>query len=75
MPISFILYFILKIIEFKWKKKGYSKLVKSIWYITVGLGSLEGDIRVEKLIVMMMFFDAIDSYIEYKEQKSENDNK
>lgn len=30
MPISFISYFILKIIEFKWKKKGYSKLVKSL---------------------------------------------
>ncbi len=55
MPISFIAYFILKILEFKWNKKGYSSLAKSIWYIAVGISTLDGDIRVEKLVIMMIF--------------------
>lgn len=74
MPISFIAYFILKILEFKWNKKGYSSLAKSIWYIVVGMGTLDGDIRVEKLVIMMIFFDAFDSFIEYKEEKRKSKN-
>ncbi|WP_460269049.1 hypothetical protein [Clostridium botulinum] len=69
MPISFIAYFILKILELKWNKKGYSSLGKSIWYIAVAIGTLDGDIRVEKLVIMMIFFDAFDSFMEYKEEK------
>lgn len=69
MPLSFIAYFIVKTLEFKWNKKGYSSLAKSIWYIAVALGTLDGDIRVERLIIMMIFFDAFDSFMEYKEEK------
>ncbi|NFC76740.1 hypothetical protein EXM99_08265 [Clostridium botulinum] len=74
MPISFIAYFILKILEFKWNKKGYSSLAKSIWYIVVGISTLDGDIRVEKLVIMMIFFDAFDSFIEYKEENRKSKN-
>ena len=69
MPVSFIGYFILRVLDFKWKKH-ISKLVKSIWYLAVGIGTLDGDIRVERLVVMMIFFDAFDSFMDYKSEKN-----
>ena len=68
MPFSFIAYLIVRLLEYKWGSKKISKLVKSIWYIAVGIGSLGGDIRVEQLVIMMVFFDALDSFLEYKEE-------
>lgn len=69
MPLSFIAYFILRILELRWKNKHISKLVKGIWYLAVAVGTLDGDIRIEQLVVMMLFFDAFDSFIEYREDK------
>lgn len=66
MPISFIVYFILRLLELKWKKKPVSKLVKALWYLAVGIGTLAGDVRVEQLVIMMIFFDAFDSFMDYK---------
>ena len=71
MPISFIAYFILRLLELRWEKKHISKLVKALWYLAVGIGTSDGDIRVEQLVVMMIFFDAFDSFIEYKIEKKE----
>lgn len=68
MPLSFIAYFIVRLLEYKWGNKKISKLGKSIWYIAIGIGSLDGDIRVEQLVTMMVFFDALDSFLEYKEE-------
>jgi hypothetical protein len=69
MPLSFIVYFILRLLEIKWGKKHKSKLVKALWYLAVGISTLDGDVRVDQLIVMMIFFDAFDSFIEYKLEK------
>lgn len=69
MPLSFLGYFILRLLELRWQKKYVSKLVKGIWYLAVGIGTLDGDVRIEQLVVMMIFFDAFDSFIEYKEEK------
>lgn len=70
MPLSFLTYFILSYLEYRWNTTNYSKLAKAIWYIAVGIGTLEGDIRIESLITMMIFFDAFDSYMEYKRGKN-----
>lgn len=70
MPFSFVAYFILRLLECKWNKKYISKLVKSIWYLAVGIGTLGGDVRIEQLVIMMIFFDAFDSFIEYLEEKN-----
>lgn len=66
MPFSFIFYFIVKLMEVKWKIKPISKLVKSLWYLIFGIASLDGDVRAESLATMIVFFDAFDSFIEYK---------
>lgn len=72
MPVSFVFYFILRLLELKWNQRSYSKLAKGIWYLAVGIGTLDGDIRIEQLVVMMIFFDAFDSFIEYKIETKNN---
>lgn len=72
MPLSFIAYFILRILELRWQKKHISKLVKGLWYLAIGISTLDGDIRVEQLVVMMIFFDAFDSFIEYRLGEKKN---
>lgn len=71
MPISFISYFILVLLELKLKKQRKSKLYKSIWYLVVGIGNLCGDKRIEQIAIMMVFFDAFDSFVEYKIEEYE----
>lgn len=71
IPISFIAYFILVLLELKLKKQRKSKLCKSIWYLAVGIGNLCGDKRIEQLVIMMIFFDAFDSFVEYKIEEYE----
>ncbi len=69
MPFSFLTYFITRHLEYRWNSISYSKLAKTIWYIAIGIGTIEGDMRIERLVTMMIFFDAFDSYMEYKEEK------
>lgn len=66
VPISFISYFILRILELHRQTSQHkSKLTKAIWYLTLGIGSVARDIRINQLVVMMIFFDSFDSFIDY----------
>jgi len=57
--------FILRFKELQTQERQKSKLAKGIWYLAIGIGSVIGDIRINQLVVMMIFFDAFDSFADY----------
>lgn len=65
VPLSFVFYFLLRCSELNKEISHKSKLAKAIWYFVVGIGSIHGDLRIDQLVVMMVFFDSFDSVIDY----------
>lgn len=65
VPLSFLSYFILRFKELHTQGRQKSKLAKGIWYLAIGIGSVIGDIRINQLVVMMIFFDSFDSFTDY----------
>ena len=69
MPISFIAYFILGIIGYNWDLRHYSKLVKAVWYLLNAILVISGDVKVNVVAVMILFFEAYDNILDYFEEK------
>lgn len=59
IPYSFAFYLPTRLLEYKWKK-GYSRLVKGIWYICLGMLYLIGSLKVDIVVMYICFIEAID---------------
>lgn len=70
-PISFIAYLFLSYIQYAWKRIHYTKAAKGIWYLAVGVGEVTGDERFYLLVVLMIFMDCTDSFVEFLEERRE----
>ncbi|MEY9979705.1 hypothetical protein [Lysinibacillus sp. RC79] len=68
IPFSFFAYIIFRPLDFIWKK-GYFKLVKSIWYFSSGIGMLFGDVRVEIVVMFIAFIESYDLIFQYLEDR------
>lgn len=71
LPLSFISYFGLGVLLFLWNKRYISKPIKALWYILNALLMLSKDINIETVAIMILFFEAFDSIIDYCEEKKE----
>lgn len=69
LPISFGSYFILGLLSYIWNKRYMIKPVKALWYILNAIMVISGDVKVDVVAVMILFFEAFDSVIDYFEEK------
>lgn len=68
-PVSFLAYLVLTFLQYMWRRPHYTKAVKVVWYLVVGIGEFSGDKRFELFIFLMIFMDCIDSLFEYLEER------
>ncbi|WP_414838894.1 hypothetical protein [Carnobacterium sp. TMP28] len=68
-PFSFVSYLFLSYAQYVWKKIHYTKAVKSIWYLAVGIGEVIGGGRFYLLVILMIFMDCVDSFVEFLEER------
>ena len=59
LPYSFAMCLPMRWLEYIWNM-GYSKMVKAIWYIALGLAYLSGGIEVDTIVMYICFIEAID---------------
>lgn len=71
MPVSFIAYLVMTILQYTWKKISYTKGVKVLWYLVVAFGELTTDQRITSVVIMMIYMDAIDSLFEFLAERRE----
>lgn len=68
IPVSFVAYLIIRPLEYVWKKS-YSKITKSIWYLSLGSGLLTSDHRVELIVMLLAFIESYDLFFQHFEDK------
>ena len=59
IPYSFALYFPIRLLEFIWKR-GYTRLVKAIWYTALGVTYLTDKVGIDALVMYICFIEAWD---------------
>lgn len=74
-PISFMAYIFMSCCQYIWGKISYTKGIKVLWYIAVGIGEIFGDERFYLLVVLMMFMDACDSFFEFLNERRDHPEK
>lgn len=74
IPFSFVSYFLLGLIAYKWKVRYKAKLVKAIWYILNIVLSLTHDVTAENIAVMILCFESYDAILDYFEEKNTKHN-
>ena len=72
LPYSFFAYFIVRWLEYKWRCSYTTKLVKSIWYLTLGLAYVAGGIHTDLVVMFICFIEAFDLFMNYIEDKRQN---
>jgi hypothetical protein len=73
IPFSFAAFPFVRWLEYalRW---GYTRLVKAIWYLTLGLSYVVGAVEVEALVVYICFIEAFDLVFEHFEKRRERLN-
>ena len=66
LPYSFVMYLPVRYLEYKWNK-GYNKLVKSIWYLVLGLTYITKNIDSNIIVMYICFIESFDLFIQQKE--------
>lgn len=72
LPVSFTAYFITGILAYIWHMRYKLKPVKAIWYVLNAILMLTNDLNVESVAIMILFFEAFDSIMDYFEEKRYN---
>jgi len=67
IPFSFAGYFPYRWLEYFWQK-GYSKLIKGIWYLCMGTMYVSSSIEVNTVITYICFIEAWDLFFEQLEK-------
>lgn len=65
IPFSFVSYFLLGLIAYKWKVRYKAKLVKAIWYILNIVLSVTHDVTTENIAVMILCFESYEVILEF----------
>ncbi|WAJ26092.1 hypothetical protein [Lacrimispora xylanolytica] len=65
IPFSFVSYFLLGLIAYKWKVRYKAKLVKAIWYILNIVLSVTHDVTTENIAVMILCFESYEAILEF----------
>lgn len=68
MPFSFFAYLLFRPLSFLLKSNAF-KIVKAIWYFSMGLGLLLGEPRVETVVMLLVFIEGNDLIFQYFEDK------
>jgi len=66
IPYSFAIYLPVRWLEHKWNK-GYSKLVKSIWYLALGMSYVTKQLDSNIIVMYICFIESFDLFIQQKE--------
>jgi len=66
IPYSFAIYFPLRWLEYLWNL-GYTRLVKGIWYLALGIAYLQGSVGINILVIYICFIEAWDLFFEQLE--------
>lgn len=72
IPFSFAGYFLINILTYKWNMRYKTKPVKTIWYLLNAMMVIDGDVHVDVVAVMILLFEAFDSFMDYFEEKRRN---
>ncbi|PSL42139.1 hypothetical protein B0H99_101387 [Planomicrobium soli] len=67
-PFSFFMYLFIRPILFIMKSNAY-KVVKAIWYFSMGMGLLVGEPKVDRIVMLLAFIEAYDLVFQYYEDK------
>lgn len=59
MPYSFAMYFPVRWLEYIWQR-GYTRLVKAVWYSALGLSYLTGGLGAGAIVTYVCFIEACD---------------
>ncbi len=68
LPYSFGFYLPVRFLEFVWQK-GYTKLVKGIWYFCLGMTYVIGSPDSDTIVMYICFIEAIDLFFAQLESK------
>ncbi|MGE8207819.1 hypothetical protein ACQKP0_25465 [Heyndrickxia sp. NPDC080065] len=71
IPYSFFAFLLIRFLEFMWRLK-ISKIIKSIWYLSIGLSMLFGDPRIDTIVMLVAFIEAFDLLFQFLEDKRSN---
>lgn len=66
MPYSFAIYFPIRWLEFAWNK-GYTRIVKAIWYFALGSGYVTGNVGTDVIVTYICFIEAWDHVFQHFE--------
>ena len=66
LPYSFAMYFPVRWLEYIWDK-GYTRLVKGLWYLALGLTYVAGTIGAETIVTYICFIEACDLFFQQRE--------
>lgn len=61
IPYSFAMYFPVRWLEYAWRF-GYHRLIKSIWYLALGLMYVTSDVGVGMVVTFICFIEAWDLF-------------
>lgn len=64
IPYSFAVYFPLRLLEYLWGKR-YSSLIKSLWYLALGMLYIGEHVKVELVVTYICFIEAWDLFLEH----------
>jgi len=66
LPYSFAMYFPVRWLEYIWDK-GYTRLVKGLWYLALGLTYVAGTVGAETIVTYICFIEACDLFFQQRE--------
>lgn len=66
LPYSFAMYFPVRWLEYIWDK-GYARLVKSLWYLALGLTYAAGTVGRKTIVTYICFIEACDLFFQQRE--------
>lgn len=68
MPFSFFAYLLFRPLSYLFKSNAF-KIVKAFWYLSMGLGLLIGEPRVETVVMLLAFIEGYDLIFQYFEDR------
>ena len=67
LPYSFAIYLPIRWLEYLWNQ-GYTRTVKAVWYIALGLTLLSSDdVKAETIVIFICFIEACDLFFQQLE--------
>jgi hypothetical protein len=68
IPVSFFAFILIRPLMLLWKRD-FSKLIKSVWYLSLGASMLSGDYTVDTIVMLLAFIESYDLIFQYFDDK------